>query len=260
MKTLITYYGGKQKLVSWISRYIPKHKCYIEPFAGGLALFFGRPKIKGTIEVINDINSMVTNFWKQLRDNNDELHRLLDNTLYSREDFLHCRDIYNKKKEASDMEKARAFFVVNNFSFACGGKNFSSSGYRRINKRANSFAGKLKSIKFLNDKMRNVCIENQCALVLIKRMDSDNSFFYCDPPYPMANQGPYKGYNLDDFNKLLTVLKTIKGKFILSCYIKDGMDLDVGWRVVKKTVKCIVEGIYNGGKRSERTECLIMNF
>ncbi len=74
--------------------------------------------------------------------------------------------------------------------------------------------------------------------------------------YPGACQGPYKGYTMDDFNKLLTVLKEIKGKFILSCYIKEGMDLDVGRRIVKKQFVCHVD---NKTKKSKRTECLIMN-
>ncbi len=46
MKTPITYYGGKQKLVSKILPLIPEHKLYAEPFVGGAAVFFGKPKVK----------------------------------------------------------------------------------------------------------------------------------------------------------------------------------------------------------------------
>ncbi|MCC7452959.1 MAG: DNA adenine methylase, partial [Crocinitomix sp.] len=43
MKTPITYYGGKQKLVSLILPNIPQHTVYVEPFVGGGAIFFAKP-------------------------------------------------------------------------------------------------------------------------------------------------------------------------------------------------------------------------
>lgn len=41
-KTPITYYGGKQKLLSTILSKIPNHTLYCEPFVGGAAVFFGK--------------------------------------------------------------------------------------------------------------------------------------------------------------------------------------------------------------------------
>ena len=262
MKTPIKYYGGKQRLVPWISRYIPPHKTYVEPFAGGLALFFGRPKIKGMTEVINDKNSMVANFWKQLRDNNKELHQRLDNTMYSSEDFNHCRDVYRGKTQANDLEKARAFFVVFNCSFAAIGSGWARglADSRMEGHKIEHVTSKIKSILFLKNKMTNVYIENTDALKVINAWDGVQSFFYCDPPYPETCQGSYSGYTMGDFNKLTNVLKNIKGKFILSCYLKEGMDIESSWRIVKKRVLCHSEGISNGGNRAEREECLIMNY
>jgi len=40
MKTPISYYGGKQKLVSKILQLVPEHKLYCEPFVGGGAVFW----------------------------------------------------------------------------------------------------------------------------------------------------------------------------------------------------------------------------
>ena len=42
--------------------------------------------------------------------------------------------------------------------------------------------------------------------------------FYCDPPYPEANQGHYSGYTLEDFKNLCDVLDNIKGSYVLSNY------------------------------------------
>ena len=43
-RTPITYYGGKQQLVSTILPMIPSHRVYCEPYFGGGAVFFAKGK------------------------------------------------------------------------------------------------------------------------------------------------------------------------------------------------------------------------
>ncbi len=59
-KTPITYYGGKQKLLTTILTKIPDHNLYCEPFLGGAAIFFGKPP--SNVEVINDTNKELSGF------------------------------------------------------------------------------------------------------------------------------------------------------------------------------------------------------
>jgi site-specific DNA-adenine methylase len=53
MKGIIPYFGGKSRLVKTIINKIPEHACYVEVFAGGASVFFGKdpstqkgPKLK----------------------------------------------------------------------------------------------------------------------------------------------------------------------------------------------------------------------
>ena len=62
MKTPITYYGGKQSMLSIILPMIPEHNLYCEPFFGDGAVFFTKEPSK--IEVINDTNREVVNFYR----------------------------------------------------------------------------------------------------------------------------------------------------------------------------------------------------
>ncbi|MCA0229900.1 MAG: DNA adenine methylase [Bacteroidetes bacterium] len=62
MKTPITYYGGKQQMLSHILPKIPTHKIYVEPFFGGGAVFFAKPPSEA--EIINDINHRLTTFYR----------------------------------------------------------------------------------------------------------------------------------------------------------------------------------------------------
>ena len=201
---------------------------------------------------------MVYNFYKQLRDNADELERLLKSTLYSREDFLKCLDIYQGKVKASEMEKARAFFVVCNQSFAGACLAF---GFSKQHKRlCESFKYKSKSMSMLKKRMESVQIENLDAIKIIKKYDDNDAFFYIDPPYPGTNQAQYSGYSMDDFNKLTDCLLHIKGKFALSCYLKPEMVLSKKWKIVKKKTICRATGVRRGGKKPLRQESLIMNY
>jgi DNA adenine methylase len=40
LRTPISYYGGKQKLVKKITELMPEHRMYCEPFVGGAAVFW----------------------------------------------------------------------------------------------------------------------------------------------------------------------------------------------------------------------------
>ena len=61
-KTPISYYGGKQLMVSTILPLIPPHKIYVEPFLGGAAIFFA--KKPSDFECINDLNGALVTFYQ----------------------------------------------------------------------------------------------------------------------------------------------------------------------------------------------------
>ncbi len=65
MKTPITYYDGKIQLASKIVKLFPEHKVYCEPFVDGASVFFA--KEKSEVEVINDINGEIVNFYQVLQ-------------------------------------------------------------------------------------------------------------------------------------------------------------------------------------------------
>ncbi len=73
MKTPITYYGGKQKMLSVILPMIPEHSIYVEPFFGGGAVFWAKEPAQ--VEFINDINGEVANFYRVLQTDYDALKR-----------------------------------------------------------------------------------------------------------------------------------------------------------------------------------------
>jgi DNA adenine methylase len=93
-------------------------------------------------------------------------------------------------------------------------------GYSRT---GNGYSGKVKNKQDdftaeYADRLRRAQIECYDALKIIQSRDTDDAFFYLDPPYVGTDQGHYDGYTQEDFDALLSLLAKIKGKFLLSSY------------------------------------------
>jgi DNA adenine methylase len=219
MKTPISYYGGKQLLVKTILPLMPEHICYAEPFFGGGAVFFAKTPSK--VEVINDINGYVINFYKVLKQNYNELKELLDITLHSRQEYNNAKEIYNNPNNYDDIKKAWSFWVLTQQSY--GSKFNGGWGYNvGINTNSNKIKNKIDNFSLeYSDRLRLTQIECNNAIKVIKNIDRENSFFYCDPPYYNSDCGTYKGYTIDEYDLLLKTLSNIKGKFLLSSYPSD---------------------------------------
>jgi len=214
--TPITYYGGKQKLSSIIIPRLPTHRLYAEPFVGGGAIFFN--KEKSAVEVLNDTNRELINFYKIVQQEFVSLEKEISIS-------LHARDLHRKAKVInanpdmfSEIKRAWAIWVLSQQSFA--GMLDGSWGYD-IKKNTTSTKIKNKREGFSIDlaiRLQDVQIECTDALRIIKSRDTEGSLFYCDPPYYNSDCGHYDGYTIEDFQMLLETLSNIKGKFLLSSY------------------------------------------
>ena len=71
LRTPISYYGGKQQMLKYIMPNIPQHNIYTESFVGGGALYWSKEPAK--LEVINDINREVVNFYNIFKNHSKRL-------------------------------------------------------------------------------------------------------------------------------------------------------------------------------------------
>lgn len=229
MKTPIAYYGGKQKMTHHILPLIPRHTVYVEPFAGGAAVFFAKPWPTVTNrehyrEVINDNNYEIINFYEQLRDRGHELCEKLALTLYSEAEHRKAKH----EKSDDKLQAAIQFFVNSQQSFAGvinGGWGRSVYG-RNL---ASTWMKKISDLPLYIERMSAVHIACDDALKVIKQFDSPQTFFYCDPPYPGTDCGHYKGYSVADLKNLIDVLNNCHGSFLLSNYEQPDVVIPTDW-------------------------------
>lgn len=107
-KKLIAFgwYGGKFSHLDWLLPLLPESHHYCEPFAGSAAVLLNRSP--SSVETYNDIDGEVANFFRVLRDNFEELTRVISLTPFSREEF--CRSL-QMDDDPDDVERARRFYV-----------------------------------------------------------------------------------------------------------------------------------------------------
>jgi DNA adenine methylase len=215
MKTPITYYGGKQQLAETIVRLIPPHEIYVEPFIGGAAVYFA--KSPSAVEVINDTNGELVNFYEVIKNDFTALQKEIEATLHSRKAHRHARVVYENPDMFDRIKRAWALWVRANMSF--GGDMTGGYGYDLSGRMTGKLANKTESFTdALAARLRNTQIECSDALRIIQSRDSADTFFYLDPPYPETDQGHYDGYSSADFAALLELLTTVQGKFLLSSF------------------------------------------
>lgn len=216
MKPPLTYYGGKQKLSELILKLIPKHFLYCEPFFGGGAVFFA--KEPSMVEVINDTNGELINFYKVIKNQFPKLQKEIKASLHSR--LLHqSANIILKHPELFDeIKRAWAVWVSANQSM---GSIMGNTWRLRLKENSSATRIFYKREAFTETyakRLEKTQIECRDAISVISSMDCPDAFFYCDPPYFNSNMGHYKGYTEREFESLLTILSKIKGKFLLSSY------------------------------------------
>jgi DNA adenine methylase len=219
LKTPISYYGGKQQMLRHILPLIPPHNLYCEPFCGGAAVYFGKGASK--VEVINDLNEELINFYVTVQNCFPELNKRVKATLHSRKMHQQAWVIYSDPVQHDQVSRAWAVWVLATQGFSS--QLAKSWGYDR---KKGSMAIKVRNKKMqftseLCERLEGTQIDCRDAVDVIKAFDCEDAFHYIDPPYPNTDQAHYSGYTIKDLERLLDVLVTIKGKFLLSNYPQD---------------------------------------
>jgi DNA adenine methylase len=206
----ISYIGGKNRLAKRVIEIFPKHITYVEAFAGGAQVFFHKEPSK--VEVLNDLDGEMVNFFRVCQQHYEELLRYFRFSLVSRKWF----DLIKAEnpETLTDIQRAaRHLYLLRN----CFASLVRNPVYHRNVIQPPSF--NLESLPQLIEKAhkRLERVQLECAPYeeILRRFDRPTTLFYLDPPYWGRNLYRYN-FGEADFEKLAEWLGNIRGKFILS--------------------------------------------
>lgn len=219
---VLRYHGGKWKVAPWIIGHFPPHRIYVEVFGGGAGVLLR--KRPSEVEVYNDVDGDVVNFFRVLREQPETLARLVSMTPYARAELESawepCED---------PVEQARRFLVRSWLSIG-GPTTQWRSGFRFRREKTRSLLERWNALPEIilstAERLKRVIIEQADYRRILKRYDSPETLFYCDPPYHPDTRSQWgrfqKAYRFefseDDHRALAEALHAVRGMVVLSGY------------------------------------------
>jgi DNA adenine methylase len=236
---MISYIGGKKRMQSWITPFIPNDiETYCEPFSGQFWIYFGMdlskfPNLKTV--VYNDYNRLNANLFNWVKDYDilwEELSKYpcqqlgVIDTPKEYEDMFKT---YQKEVFANDLIITKE----NSLEIACkyvyvlsqvfSGSKPETANYMdykgKYRCKVLVFLDKLKNPKYREHFDKITFVENLDFEDVVKKYDSPTTYFYMDPPY-WKTENYYSNHDFDanDHERLSNCIKNIKGRFSLSYY------------------------------------------
>jgi DNA adenine methylase len=206
----ISYIGGKNRLAKKIISMLPEHTTYVEPFAGGAQVLFHKPP--SNVEVLNDLDFDIVNFFRVCQWHYEELVRYLRYCLVSRK--LHELHLATNPATLTDIQRAGRFFYLQKNSF--GGLVLKQKFHYGVTQPSNYNLDRIPEvIEQAHRRLARVQIESLPYETVLEKYDRPTTVFYLDPPY--WERKLYKfNFTEEDFACMEQRLQMLKGKFILS--------------------------------------------
>ena len=263
-KSPFGYYGAKLRIARKIVQDLPPHNAWVEGFCGSAAVTLAKPP--AAIEVINDADGEIVNFFEQLRRNSEALCRSIALTPYAREEFELAR---NDETTGDALERARRFLVRSMMTVngavagSCSGFSFSQS-YARGGReaRVNRWYNLPERLEKTVERLRGVRIENRDARELVAMFaDRPATLMYLDPPYFTKREHGYAidARDLEFHVELLEQCKKARCMLLISAYETEAYEKllrpEDGWE--KRLIETQTRN--TTGSDFARTEVLWMN-
>lgn len=258
----IKWVGGKSRLRKKIISLIPQHSCYVEVFGGAAWVLFGKP-LSG-VEVLNDIDGELINFFRTIRTTPEEFLQAFEFELVSREEFERLKNL--DTSTLSQIQRARRFYYL--IMAGWGGE----LNYPRFQTsitdggHGNRLIGALKYLRDritpVHERLKTVIIENLDWKDCVSRYDNAETVFYIDPPYPANGVNYYHNMkSWEDHQELADTLARAKGKWILSSYDRPEVrEMYEKFSIVSVEAYSGMRTKRNSNTRVMNKEVLIMNY
>lgn len=249
LRSPIPWFGGKNLLSPTLLKLLPDHKIYVEVFGGGASLLLN--KVPAQVEVYNDLDSGLVNFFRVLRDPEKfaQLREKAALTPFAREEWREFREWWDRTED--DVERAYRWYVVARMSFS---GNFGSSWQHSVTLSRNGMScavfkwlASLEALPQIHARIMRVQIEHQDFRTILERYDTPDTLFYMDPPYvPDTRRAGQYDHEMtkEDHEDMVRIMLQLKGKVCLSGYahpVYQPLE-SAGWKRLDMETSCFAAG------------------
>lgn len=175
---IVPWIGGKRRLAKRILPLFPAHECYVEPFAGGAALYFMKPP--SDVEVLNDVNGELVNLYRVIKHHLEEFVRQFKWALVSRQIYGWLK--VTPEETLTDIQRAARFYYLQKMAFGAKVANQTFGTATTAPPRLNLLRLE-EELSTANLRLSRTYIEHLPWAECVRRYDRPHTLFYLDPPY-----------------------------------------------------------------------------
>jgi DNA adenine methylase len=210
---------------------------------------------ESTVEVYNDRDGDLVQFFEVLRDRPDELVVWLETVPYSRE--IHAEWVerfYNGYRPSDPVERAGQFFYLRYAQWGAGYVAPNGFATSKVNNQAQGYANKIERLEEFAARFHDVVLENLDWMEAFEKYDGAETVFYCDPPY-VGKEGYYPVSEIEH-SEFVEALGELEGDWIVSyAELPGGLE---DYRVVGRGERNFMGNGKSGSAKRTR-EHLVMN-
>jgi DNA adenine methylase len=266
-----TWFGGKANMAKDILGLLYEpHETYVEVFGGCGAVLLAKKPNPRILEVYNDLDGGLVDFYRVMREGGErleELLRLLRHTPFSREEYYYCRETWTDVPKG-ELERVRRWYVVAAQSFSGKFGRSWTHGVTtptNVNKWSRIIDERIPEVA---ERFRCVQVENKDWYEVVQKYDRPETMFYLDPPYVWETRTTGEGgrydhdFETEDHIKLVDTMLNIKGKALISGYahsIYDPLE-EAGWSTKTYEIPLSTPAKKEHEEREVRTEKMWYNY
>jgi len=280
---MFPYIGGKAHHVKWMDPLFPSQfSTFVEVFGGAGWVSVKSPKVnQSKIRIYNDFNPLLANVYECFRQDPDQVLAKMNSVpksdvpLYKKYQQDLFVNLDWNTVSLGDFDLALKYLYLQTQVFA--GTPLSANNVPYFADKNGKYASKYGTLKKkLQDsnivyRLKQITtVEKIDCVDLIKKYDSEDTFFYVDPPYYNMEFYYSKDFPKEKHQELALTLAQIKGKFALSYYDFNDLKLlypedQFRWHRQEvyrsaATRSSVTSSKKEYSKKSKGTEILIMNY
>jgi DNA adenine methylase len=228
VRSPLAWIGGKYYSAERILEAFPpanRYDVYVEPF-GGAAHVLARKSPAHHLEIYNDRNRDLVNWWRWMRDHPEKLEARLDTLPYSRALYQDYHASLFDGSPLDSLERAVRWYYVLRSSFSATVRPRKTGWNNAIRHQSagpvHTFRHATELFRVVAARFRYVQLECRDFAAVIEQYQGLRTLLYVDPPYLGCEnyyQGPDgKRFTWGDHERLATLLNATPSLVALSYY------------------------------------------
>lgn len=273
--SLAPWFGGKRTLAPKIVALMRPHRCYWEPFAGGVSIIFAKEPCP--METINDLHGELVNLARVVQHPMlaAKLHKRLRRTMMHETLHVEAAERWKARgiqpaPDVPDSDRAYDYFLCCwlGRNGVAGTQSYNQGFCVRYTANgghaAKRFRSTVESIPAWWERLRNVTVLNRDGFALLDRIeDEPKTVIYLDPPYVVKGAKYTHDFSAEDHARLAEAVKRFRRAQVLISYYDHSQvrELYDGWKFHEfPTTKALVnQGMRDRSGATVAPEVVIVN-